>query len=296
MTINVNTVSSEYEFIVKTASYIGKPIDNSVLYITKKIESQIKNLERARHCLVFADDTIDVPEAYKVDNCIIETKTPALLYANFVCKLAEAIEVRNRLRRYRLTDGGYYVGESVSIGRNPLIEPLAFLDHDVVIGDNAIIRSGAKIRNSIIGDNFLANENCAIGTNGFTMTSDEYGNIIRIPTLGKVIIGDNVEIGVCDNISAGSGGNTIICNNVKIDALVHVGHDAHLKENVQIIAGGIIGGFDILGQNLYVGINASLRNRIVIGDNAVIGMGTVVVKNVASNKTVIGNPAKELIK
>ena len=162
----------------------------------------------------------------------------------------------------------------------------------MIIGKNARIHSGAKIRNSKIGDNFIAGENCTVGTFGFTMAIDECGNRTRIPTLGMVYVGDDVEIGALSNISCGSGGNTVIDDHVKIDSLVYIGHDVHLSSNVEIPAGAIIGGFDELGKNVYIGINATLRNRIKIGQNAVIGMGAVVTKSVDDNTTVIGNPAK----
>ena len=88
------------------------------------------------------------------------------------------------------------------------------------------------LEDAVIGDNFVACEDSTIGTNGFTMTEDESGNKFRIPTLGKVVIGNNaaVEIYSLTNISCGSAGNTIIEDNVKIDSLVHIGHDAYLGE------------------------------------------------------------------
>ena len=94
----------------------------------------------------------------------------------------------------------------------------------------------------------------------------------------------------------GSGCDTIIDDYVKLDALVHVAHDDHLHKNVEITAGGIIGGFDELGEHAYVGINAVLRNRIQVGDNAFIGMGSTVTKSVEANMTVAGNPAKPFTK
>ncbi len=77
------------------------------------------------------------------------------------------------------------------------------------------------------------------------MTQDREGNRTRIPSL---IIGDFVEVGVSDNISAGSAGNTVIEDHVKLDALVHIGHDAHIKKNVEITAVSIVGGFDVIGE------------------------------------------------
>ena len=137
----------------------------------------------------------------------------------------------------------------------------------------ARILSGTIINNAVNGDNFMSNEYAVIGANGFTMADDKNGNKVRIPSLGKVIICDNVEVGAHDNISRGSAGNTKLSDNVKLDAFVHVGHDAILHKNVEVTAGVIIGGFEEFGNSTFIGLNVILRNRIIIGSNAIIGMG-----------------------
>ncbi|MGD9679053.1 MAG: DapH/DapD/GlmU-related protein [Vulcanibacillus sp.] len=284
--------SIKLDFEINSASYIGKPVNNTVMYITKKVEHLLVNLYNAKQCLVFCEENIEVSEDLSKIHVIIKTSNPQLEYSRYVNELAYNKQEMNKRRKYTLTDGGYYIGENVKIGQNSIIEPLCLIDHDVIIGNNAKIFTGAKIRNAIIGDNFIANENAVIGTYGFTMANDENGNKVRIPTLGKVIIGNNVEIGTLANISVGSGGNTVINDNVKIDTLVHIAHDVSLSNNVEITAGAIIGGFDTIEQDVFIGINSTLRNRVTIGENSTIGMGSVITKSITSNSTVVGNPAK----
>lgn len=278
-----------------SASYIGRPISNTVMYLTKKVEYLISNLENCNECLVFCEDTIEIPNYLLNKHVFVRTSNPQLEYSKYVNELASTFEQKRREKRYKLAEDGYYIGENVTIGKNAFIEPLCLIDHDVIIGDNARIFTGAKIKNAIIGDNFIANENSVIGTFGFTMARDENNNLVRIPTLGKVLIGNNVEVGMLANISVGSAGNTLINDYVKIDAFVHIGHDVILENNVEIPAGVIVGGFDIIEKNVFIGINSSLRNRITIGENAIIGMGSVVTKSIASDLTVVGNPAKPIV-
>ena len=71
-----------------------------------------------------------------------------------------------------------------------------------------------------------------------------------------------MEIGAYDNISAGCCGDTIIEDYAKLDVLIHIGHEAHIHKNVELIAGTIVGGFADIGDNAYVGMNSSIRNRI----------------------------------
>lgn len=293
---NVQHLSAQHNFVVTGVSYIGNPKPHTAMFVTGKVSSLLKNLNGISDCLIFAENGISVEQSIRDYNCILFSDCPQREYARFVQELYSEWERRERQRKYTYTKEGYYIGENVKIGIHAYIEHGCFIGHDVVIGDDACILSGAVIKRSVIGAHLFVNENAVIGSSGFTMTEDEEGNLFRIPTLGMVHIGNNVEIGAHDNISCGSSGNTLIEDYVKLDAFVHIGHDAHLGRNVEITAGSIIGGFAHLDCHTYIGLNATIRNRISLGANSVIGMGATVTKNVAPNITVAGNPAKLFIK
>ena len=288
----VNELDSNYNFTVDGVSYIGNPKTNTAMYVSKKVAHLVQNLETIQNCLIFAEEGIEVPDELKKQNCFVFCHSPQLSYARFVNHFAEEKQKIDRKRKYKLTDTGYYLGENVQIGCNSYIEPGCLIGHDVVIGSNATILAGSIIKNAVIGDDFFCNENAVIGATSFTMYEDENGNNCRIATLGKVIIGNHVEVGVCDNISAGGCGDTVIEDYVKIDALVHIGHEAHLHKSAELPAGTIVGGFADIGENAYIGINSSIRNRISVGSRSVIGMGTNVTRNVEAGETVVGNPAR----
>ena len=292
----VNKLDSNYNFTVDSVSYIGNPREHTVVYISKKVARLVKNLENVQNCLVFVEEGIDVSDALKKQNCFIFCRNPQLSYARFVNGFAEQKQKTDSKRKYSLTNGGYYQGENVRIGRNAYIEPGCLIGHDVVIGSNAVILSGSTVKNAVIGDDFFCNENAVIGSTSFTMYEDENGNKCRIATLGKVIIGNHVEIGACNNIAAGGCGDTIIEDYVKLDGLIHIGHEAHLHKNAELTAGIIVAGFADIGENAYIGINSSIRNRISIGSSSVIGMGSNVTRNVEDGKTVVGNPARNYAK
>lgn len=292
MGFNVSRVVAGKSFDIVGLSYIGAPRSNTAMFISKKVEHLLMALEAVNKCLIFAERGINVSNFLAEKHAFHFSENPQLAYAKFAVQFAEERFAEEKLLRYTLTAGGYYVSEDVNIPDDAYIEPGCIIGPDVQIGKNAKILAGTIIRHSTIGNNFLANEYAVIGANGFTMAEDEDGNKLRIPTLGRVVIGNNVEVGTHDNISCGSGGDTVIEDYVKIDALVHLGHDVRLQKNVEITAGGIIGGFDNLGEYSYVGINAVLRNRINVGEKAIIGMGSTVTKSVDAGITVAGNPAK----
>ena len=284
------------EFDIVGASYIGAPRSNTAMFITKKVEHLLSALKSVRECLVFAETGIEVPEELKKNHAFVLTDKPQLAYARFANLFAEERYIEEKKMKYTLTPGGYYVSADVYLPEDAYIEPGCIIGPDVQMGKKARVFAGAIIRRSTIGDDFIANEHAVIGANGFTMAEDEEGKKIRIPTLGRVIIGNQVEIGVHNNVSCGSGGDTILEDNVKTDALIHIGHDVHLHKNVEVTAGVTFSGFVEAGEGAYLGVGSVVRNRIVLGDHAFIGMGSNVTKSVEANTVVAGNPAKPFVK
>lgn len=284
------------EFYVEGASYIGCPRSNTAMFVSKKVSHLVSALEGISNCVVFAESGLEVSETIQKNNHIVFSDSPQRDYAEYVTELAEVRFAKDRERKFQLTEGGYYIGENTKIGSDVYIEPGCLIGHDVEIGTGSRIMKGAVIKNAIIGDYCIVNEYATVGIFGFTMAEDFEGNKIRIPSMGKVVVGNYVEIGAHDSISCGSGGDTIIDDYVKIDALVHIGHDAHLHKNAELTAGAVIGGFVDFGEQAYAGINSVVRNRLNVGTKAVIGMGATVTKSVESDVTVVGNPAKPLCK
>lgn len=112
--------------------------------------------------------------------------------------------------------------------------------------------------------------------------------------LGRVIIGDNNVISELVTIQrpAMEGFLTVIGSDNIIMAHTHIGHDALVGDNCELCTGTIIGGYAQVGNNVKIKLGVTVRNRIVIEDGACVGMGSVVVKDVFANQTVMGNPAK----
>ena len=222
MEYSVKKIDASYAFTVSGVSYIGSPKPHTAMYVSKKVEHLIKNLEGLQECLVFAEEGIEVPVGLKEGNCFVFCKSPQMSYAEFVNQFAEERDNADAKRHYQFTDGGYYLGENVQIGADAYIEPGCLIGHDVVIGKKARILAGSVIKNAVIGDHFFCNERAVVGSTSFTMYEDEEGNKNRIATLGKVIIGNYVEIGSCNNVAAGGCGDTILEDYVKLDGLIHI--------------------------------------------------------------------------
>ncbi len=147
----------------------------------------------------------------------------------------------------------------------------------------------------VMGKNCHIKPTTVIGGEGFSYQRNKNGINERVTHIAGVKIGDNVDIGSWTVIDRGILTDTIIGLNVKIDNLVHIAHNCEIGSGSIIAAGAVLGGGVIIGKNCFIGLNATIKQRIKVGDNAVIGMGAVVIKNVPPGTIVVGNPAKPLI-
>ncbi len=296
MEFDVSSVYPEHKIVIYGASYAGRPENNTMMYVSQKAGHLVKMIRNHIGCICFVPEETDIPEDTARNNAIIKCKNPVYEYACFAKAVSDEFHGLEKNRKYTRASGGYYVGENTCIGKNADIGLNAVIGHGVRIGDDAVIMEGAVIKNAVIGNGFVCGENAVIGNQAFVMAQDYRGNNVRIPSLGHVVIGDYVEVGACSDIAAGACGDTVLEDYVKLDSLVYVGHEARLYKNAVIAAGSIIGGFAEIHEHAYLGINASIRNRIKIGKKAVAGMGAVTVKSVVESDTVAGNPAKSLFR
>lgn len=170
---------------------------------------------------------------------------------------------------------GVYVGKNVKIGKNCRIYPYAVIYEGVEIGDNVTIHSGA-----------------IIGADGFGYKF-RHGQHVKVPQIGNVVIGDNVEIGANTCVDRGALGSTVIGAGSKIDNLVQIGHNNKIGQHV-IVCGqtGISGSCTIENYAILAG-SAGLADHVKIGQGAIVMARAGVANDVAAKTQVFGSPAKE---
>jgi UDP-3-O-[3-hydroxymyristoyl] glucosamine N-acyltransferase len=173
---------------------------------------------------------------------------------------------------------GAFIGADVQIGRGTVIHPRVTIYDRVQIGANCIIHSGAVIG----ADGF-----------GFEMSNGQYR---KVPQVGSVEIGDDVEIGANSCIDRATLGTTIIGEGSKLDNMVHIAHNCRIGAHVVIaaqsgLAGGVsVGDHAIVGGQVGVGDKARIESRAVIGS----GAGILTSKIVRAGEPVWGTPARPL--
>lgn len=173
---------------------------------------------------------------------------------------------------------GAVVGDSVRIGAHCLIHPRVTLYSEVTLGDNVILHSG-----------------CVIGADGFgfVFTGDAYE---KFPQVGRVEIGNNVEIGANSAVDRAALGVTSIGDGTKLDNLVHIAHNCRIGRHVVIAAQtGISGGvivedYAVIGGQVGIGDKAVIQSRAVLGS----GAGVLTSKIVRGGQVMWGTPARPL--
>lgn len=188
--------------------------------------------------------------------------------------------------------------EKTKIGSNCIISDKAVIsDYDVVIGNNVQIGDYVVIHpNSYIGDDVIIQTGARIGEQDFNVYSFD-GKTKQVFHGGKVVIGSSVLIssGVLIGQAVYSYGETIVGDNCFIGADTCIGHNTEIKENCEICGNTMIGGFCQIGRNVRLFMSVTTANNIIIGDNATVNVGSVVIRDVGASKTVFGNPAREII-
>lgn len=179
---------------------------------------------------------------------------------------------------------GSVLGSRCRIGCNTVI------GKGVVLGDGCIVGDGASVSHAIIGNGVEIFAGARIGTAGFGFIPGAH-EPIRTPQLGRVLIGDNVEIGANTTIDRGALGDTVVGSGTVIDNLVQVGHNVKIGLSCLIAAQVGIAGSAGIGDGVMIGGQAAIADHIVIGTGARIAACSGVMRDVPPHITVGGAPA-----
>lgn len=154
-----------------------------------------------------------------------------------------------------------------------------------------------KIREWVkIGKNVIIQLGTVIGEEGYRYRRDEKGVLHHHKHEFGVVIEDNVDIGANGVIDRGSWRDTVIGRGTKINNLVHIAHNVIIGRHCLVGAGAKICGSVNVEDFAEIWTGATIRDHINIGEGATVGMGAVVIKDVPPHTTVVGNPARTLIK
>ncbi|WMY97606.1 MAG: UDP-3-O-(3-hydroxymyristoyl)glucosamine N-acyltransferase [Arsenophonus sp.] len=219
---------------------------------------------------------------------VLVVKDPYLAYAKIAQMLDTTPKPSQDIHLSAVIDKSVKIGRNISIGANTVIDSNVYVGNNVIIGAGCFIGKNVSIKeytkiwanvsiyhNVKIGKNCLIQSGAVIGSDGFGY-ANEKDQWIKIPQLGSVIIGNNVEIGACTTIDRGSLENTIIGNGVIIDNQCQIAHNVNIGDHTAIAAGVTMAGSLKIGQYCMIGGASVINGHIELCDRTIItGMGMV---------------------
>lgn len=169
-----------------------------------------------------------------------------------------------------------FIGENVRIGKDALIHPRVVVREDCVIGDRVVIQPGA-----------------VVGGDGYGFSTDKKtGRHRKIPQLGNVVIGDDVEIGSNVTIDRATVGSTVVGEGTKIDNLVMLAHNVKTGRDCLIVSQVGVSGSTVIGDRVILAGQAGLIGHLKIGDGAIVLAQTGVMGDVEKGAMIFGSPSR----
>ncbi len=182
------------------------------------------------------------------------------------------------------------IGPGVEIGRDCVLGPHVVIGRGVRVGDRTTVGPGATLSHCLIGRDCRLHAGVRIGNRGFGFALDPEG-FVDVPQLGRVIVGDGVEIGANATIDRGAGPDTVIGAGSKIDNLVQIGHNVQTGRACVLVALSGIAGSTKLDDGVMLGGQAGVAGHLHLGDGARVAAHSGVMRDVPAGETVGGLPA-----
>lgn len=251
--------------------------------------------------------------AFIVPNTAPPLGVPALRVRNPRLAFAKALDL---FHVKRPAPGGVsdraFIGRDVVLGADPTVHPGAVIGDGCRIGARAVIHSGVVIapgvtigddcilypnvtvrEDAVIGSRVILHPGAVIGSDGFGFVTDR-GVHHKIPQVGGVIIGDDVEIGANSTVDRATLGNTVIGKGTKIDNQVQVAHNVAIGEHCLLAAQVGIAGSTTLGKYVVIGGQAGVGDHLTVGDQVMAGGGTGITRDIEGGRVIAGHPALPL--
>lgn len=190
-------------------------------------------------------------------------------------------------------DPGVVIGERVIVGAGTTLGAHVVLGPDVVIGRDCSIGAGTTITRCNMGDRVIIHPGVRIGQDGFGFALSASGHV-KVPQLGRVVIGNDVEIGANTTVDRGSGRDTIIGEGTKVDNLVQIAHNVRIGRHCVIVAQVGIAGSTVLEDGVAVGGQSAIAGHLHIGRGAQLAAASRLMRNVPAGERWGGMPAKPL--
>ena len=174
------------------------------------------------------------------------------------------------------------IGAEVCLGENVVVGANSVIADWCVLGDNCVLKQNVTLYHDVrLGERCMVHAGAVLGSDGFGNARDEQGNWMKVPQLGGVQCGNDVEIGANATIDRGAIDDTVLADGVKIDNLVQVAHNVEIGKNTALAAQVGVAGSSKIGENCLFGGQVGITGHVRISDNVVMGASSVTARSLS---------------
>ena len=255
-------------------------------------------LAATRATAVIASDDVAVPVA------ALRTTQPYVAFARALALLhpqpappvgvhATAVVDATAVLGVDVSVGPYAcVGARAVIGARTAVRAHVFIGDGAVIGDDCLLHPHVSIRERVtLGHRVVVQDHAVIGSDGFGFAADATGAMLKIPQVGTVVVGDDVEVGALTAIDRPPIGATVIGAGTKIDNLVQIAHGVELGERVILVSQVGIAGSTTVGAGTVLAGQVGVAGHLKLGDNVQVGGKSGVMHDLEEPGGYVGTPA-----
>jgi UDP-3-O-[3-hydroxymyristoyl] glucosamine N-acyltransferase len=279
-------VLGDAEARISQIATLEKAQSNHISFLTNsKYRTQLAGTKAGAVILGEADaEATDLPR--------IISDNPYAYFARVSALLNPLPEVRPGVHPSAAVGAGAQIDATASIaamaviGEGATVGAFSVIGEGCCIGANAVIGSHARLyphvviyHDCVIGDNLIAHSGAVIGSDGFGIAMDE-GRWVKIPQIGRVVIGNDVEIGANTTIDRGALDDTVIEDGVKLDNQIQVAHNVRIGAHTAIAGCVGIAGSTSIGRYCRIGGSAGILGHLHIADHVEIAAFTLIGKSI----------------
>ncbi len=181
-----------------------------------------------------------------------------------------------------------FVGAGARLGPRCVLQPLSYVGRGAVIGEDGLLHPTAAVLDRVrVGARAILHAGAVLGSDGFGYVFDGRAHR-KMPQVGTVVLGDDVEVGACTAVDRATTGETRIGNGVKIDNLVQVAHNVQVGDHAILVSQVGIGGSSTIGAGAVLAGQAGVADHAAVGARATVGGGAAVLRRVAAGAVVAG--------
>lgn len=292
-------VVGDETIVIKGISGIKEASENDLTFLANSKYLPLANQTKASAIIVDQQMTVE-------GKTVIQVANPSLAFAQAV-----DIFISHGHQKCKGVHATAVIGENVVLGDGVGIGPHVVVEDNVTIGDETIIMAGSYIgsdsqlgkqcliypnvtirERSQIGQRVIIHSGSVIGSDGYGYATID-GKHLKIPQVGMVVIGDDVEIGACVTVDRARFDKTVIGRGTKIDNLVQIAHNVHVGEDCLIVAQAGISGSTVLENSVVMAGQVGIAGHLRIGKGAVLAAKAGVTKSVPEGAMYGGYPARD---